>query len=357
MSGDRRRLTFGFDRFSGLYLWAVFIIAFGIIEPHTFLTSGTVDSVASSQAVAAMLGVALVIPLAAGVYDLSIGATANLAAIIAVYLQTSRGWPILPSIVVSVLAGVVIGVVNGFVTVKLKVNSFIVTLGMATIIGAVQSIVSGDNQPLPPTSTFWSGLTQHTIGGVQIIFIYLLVIAVIVWWALDHTPAGRYLHAIGGNQNAARLSGVRVGKWMWLSLIASGGISALAGVFFSSLSGPSLTFGPELLLPAFAAAFLGSTQLKPGRFNVWGTVLAVYILQTGVRGMELWTSVGWLNDMFNGVALIAAVSFAVWRQGKVRTRAKTISPGADAEPLPPAGPSPDLDGRAALSEENPVQRL
>ncbi|HEY6494376.1 MAG TPA: ABC transporter permease [Trebonia sp.] len=355
MNRDRRRLNFGFDRFSGLYLWAFFIIFFGIVEPATFLTSGTVDSIASSQAVVAMVGVALVIPLTAGVYDLSIGATANLAAIIVVDLQTSHGWPILPSIVVAVLAGVVIGTINGFVTVRLKVNSFIVTLGMATIIGAVQSIVSGNNQPLPPTSTFWSGLTQHTIFGVQIIFFYLIVIALIVWWALDHTPGGRYLHAIGGNQNAARLSGVRVGKWTWLSLIASAGISALAGVFFSSLSGPSLTFGPELLLPAFAAAFLGSTQLKPGRFNVWGTVLAVYILATGVRGMQLWTSVEWLNDMFNGVALIAAVSFAVWRQGKVRTRPKTLSAEAEAEAA--LGPATDLEGRTAESEENPVQRL
>ena len=87
--------------------------------------------------------------------------------------------------------------------------------------------------------------------------------------------------------NAARLSGVRVGKWTWLSLIiVSRASPALAGVFYSSLSGPSLTFGSALLLPAFAAAFLGSTQLKPGRFNVWGTVLAVYVLATGVQGLQ-----------------------------------------------------------------------
>jgi ribose transport system permease protein len=70
------------------------------------------------------------------------------------------------------------------------------------------------------------------------------------------------------------------------------------------------------LLPAFAAVFLGSTQLKPGRANTWGTLLAVFVLATGVQGLQFVTGVLWLNSMFNGVALIAAVSFAVWRQGR-----------------------------------------
>jgi len=95
------------------------------------------------------------------------------------------------------------------------------------------------------------------------------VLALLVWWVLEHTPAGRYIHATGGNPEAARLSGVKVGQWQWLSLLGSGTIAAVAGVFYSSLSGPSLTSGAALLLPAFAAAFLGSTQLQPGRFNMW----------------------------------------------------------------------------------------
>jgi ribose transport system permease protein len=112
------------------------------------------------------------------------------------------------------------------------------------------------------------------------------------------------------------LTGVRVGRWSWLSLIASATIAGIAGVFYGSLSGPSLTFGQGLLLPAFAAVFLGSTQFTPGRANVWGTLLAVYVLATGVQGLQFVTGVLWLNDMFNGMALIAAVSFAVWRQGR-----------------------------------------
>ena len=310
-----RSLNLGFDRFSGLYLWAAFIVVFGIWTPDLFLSADTARSVASSQAIVAMLGIALLVPLAAGAYDLSIGATINLSAILAAWLQTKHGWSIWSAILLAILAGTVIGLVNGFVVVKLHVSSFIATLGMATIIGAVQTIVTNQSQPLPPTASTWLNLTQYKIfGGFQIVVLYLLVLAVLVWWVLEHTPAGRYIYATGGNAEAARLSGVKVGTWTWLSLIASGSIAAVAGVFYSSLSGPSLTFGAALLLPAFAAAFLGSTQLQPGRFNVWGTLIAVYVLATGVKGLQFVTGVQWLNDMFNGVALITAVAFAVWRQ-------------------------------------------
>jgi ribose transport system permease protein len=309
----KRRISsvnLGLDRFSAVYLWGIFILVFGIWTPHLFLTQSTLHSVASSQAIGAMLGIAALVPLSAGVFDLSIGATVNVSAIIVAVLQTNDHWNMWPAIFVAIGVSVLIGVVNGFIVVKCRVGAFIATLGTATIISAVQSIVSNQNQPLPPTSRAWSDLTQLQVGGFQVIVFYLVVLALIVWWALDHTPAGRHLYAVGGNKEAARLSGVKVDKWVWLSLITSSTICGLAGVLYSSLSGPSLTFGSSLLLPAYAAVFLGSTQLKPGKFNLWGTVLAVYVLATGVQGLQFVTGVQWLGDMFNGIALIVAVSFA-----------------------------------------------
>jgi ribose transport system permease protein len=319
----QRQLNFGFDRFSGLYLWALFIAVFGIWTPDLFLTMDTVHSIASSQAIVAMLGIAVLVPLAAGVFDLSIGATINLSAVTVALLQTKHHYGIWPAIIISVLIGVVIGVMNGLFVVVLNISSFIATLATATIIGAIQVIVTNQSQPLPPTSKPWLQLTQRDVFGFQIVVLYLLLLALVVWWLLEQTPAGRYIYAVGGNAEAARLSGVRVGKWVWLSFISSGTVCGIAGVLYSSLNGPSLTFGGGLLLPAYAAAFLGSTQLKSGRFNVWGAVIAVYVLATGVRGLQLVTSVQWLNDMFNGVALAAAVAFAVWRQKKATTRRRT----------------------------------
>jgi ribose transport system permease protein len=213
-------------------------------------------------------------------------------------------------------------VINGFIVVKLRVGAFIATLGTATILEAVITIVSGDVQPLTPVTKSWTDLTQGSVLGFQVVFFELIVLAIIVWWVLDHTPAGRYLFAVGGNPEAAGLAGIRVGRWTWTSLIAAAGIAGVAGVLYSSQTGPSLTFGQELLLPAYAGVFLGSTQLYPGRFNVWGTMLAVFVIATGVDGMQLVTGVQWLNEMFNGVALIATVAFAASRQNKGPRRSR-----------------------------------
>ncbi|EIV90876.1 ABC transporter permease [Frankia sp. QA3] len=338
----RRGLRLGFDRFSGLYLWALFIVVFGIWTPDLFLTTGTLHSVASQQAVGAIVALAVLMPMAAGAYDLSVGATVNLAAILVTVLQTEQGWGMWPAIGVTVAASLAVGVVNGFIVTRLKVNSFIATLGSASIILAVQSIVSGQSQPLPPASRAWTQLTQREVAGFQLIVLYLLVIAVLAWWALNHTPAGRYVHAVGGNVEAARLSGVRTRLWTFLMLVISSTLCGVAGVLYASLSGPSLTFGGALLLPAFAAVFLGSTQLTPGRFNVWGTLIAMYALATGIKGLQLVTGVQWLADIFNGTAVITAVAFAVWRQGRVVTRGRDATRTATTSEEPPPDP-PDPD--------------
>lgn len=339
----------GFDRFSGFYLWAAFIVLFTVWQPRLFPTTATLHSVAADRAIAAMLGLAVLVPLICGVYDLAVGATANLTTIIAVMLVT-QGWSLPVVIVASVLVGTVIGAVNGFVVVRLKVNSFITTLGMASIITATQIIVTNNLQPLPPSNLQWSALTQSTFLGFQVVVVYLLVVAVLLWWVLAHTPVGRYLYAIGANPEAARLSGVRVGHYTWMSLIASGSIAGVAGVLYASLAGPSLTYGPGLLLPAFAAVFLGSTQIIPGRFNVWGSVLAIYVLATGVKGLQLVTDVQWLDPMFSGVALIAAVAVAVGRQrsGAERTRRRQSDPQAGPPPTdePPLAAHPPAETAA-----------
>jgi ribose transport system permease protein len=310
----RPHISLRFDRLSGLYFWALIVLVFGIWKTQLFLTQGTLHSVASEQAISASLAIAVLIPLCAGAYDLSVGANLTLSTILVTWLQTGRGWPMWPAIAMTVVVACSVGVLNGFFVVVLKINSFIATLGMATVLAAVQSIITNQVVPFPVVKQSWIRLTQFKLGGFQIVVLYLLVLALIVWWLLEHTPPGRYVYAAGGNPEAARLAGVNVDKWVWLSLVASATISGLAGVFSASLTGPSLTVGSALLLPAFAAAFLSSTQLTPGRFNVWGTLLAVYVLATGVEGLQLVTGVQWLNNMFNGVALIGAVAFATWRQ-------------------------------------------
>lgn len=359
-NGSHRSITLGLDRFSGLYLFAVFIVVFGVWRPHLFLTSATLHSVASSQITVALLALGTLVPLATGTYDLSIGATANICGIVAVWLQDSYHYSPAAAIVVAVLVGLGIGLINGFVVVRLRVSSFIATLGTASIITAVLTMIAGGSQPLPPTSSTWSRFTQAQVGGFQIVVIYVLVIAVLLWWLMAHTAAGRYLLAVGGNQEAARLAGVKVNRWVWLSLAMSGTLCGLAGVLFTSQNGPSLTFGPALLLPAFAAVFLGTTQFVPGRFNVWGTLVGVYVLATGVQGLQFVTGAQWLDDMFNGLALVIAVAFALWRQ-RAQQAARQISgtpiTASPDEPALPGGEAPVTQATSTrVTQPRPVGR-
>ncbi|MFF0283933.1 ABC transporter permease [Rhodococcus aetherivorans] len=344
------RLDLGMDRFSGLYLWALLIVIFSLWIPQLFLNMVTFRSVASAQAVVAILAIAATISLASGAFDVSIGAVANLSTVVAVAMQTIYGWGMWQSIVLALLIGPIVGFVNGFVIVALKVNPVVATLGMGSVLLAVQEIVTRSSQPAPPSSETWMNLTLTPIFGVQVIVVYMIVIALVVWWATAHTPAGRHLYAVGSNPEAAKLSGVRVGRVQWLALIASSTICSIAGVLYASAYGPSLTYGASLLLPAFAAVFLGSTQLIPGRFNVWGTLIAVYVLATGVQGLQLVTGVSWLNQLFSGLALIVAVSLAGWRQRKVaEARRIDSAPPGKVGGDGPAGNRPDALSTSSAS--------
>jgi ribose transport system permease protein len=320
----RRVLNFGLDRFSGVYLGVLFIIVFSLLGSQFFNLS-TFHVVASTQSTAGIIALALLIPMVCDQFDLSVGANANLTGMLAVILQVQEHWPVLPAVLTSIGVGFLVGVVNGFIVVVLKVSSFIATLGVSSILGAVTIIFTNNITPPAPASPAWSSLTQVQLGGFQTVFFYLIALALLAWWLLEFTPAGRYLHAIGGNREAARLAGIRVNRWSWLALVLAGGVSGFAGILYTSLTGPSFTFGAGLLLPGFAAVFLGSTQISPGRFNVWGTLIAIFVLAIGVQGLQLLSGATWLSPMFNGIALITAVALAVTRGARRRKATRQAS--------------------------------
>ena len=147
---------------------------------------------------------------------------------------------------------------------------------------------------------------------MPVVTVYLAVVALLAWYVIEHTPAGRRMHATGASPDAARLAGVSTQRYTFAAFVASGVIASLAGLLLLGKIGQvAAAVGAPYLLPMFAACFLGTTQLKPGRFNVWGTVLALYLLAVGVTGLQLAGGSLWITDMFNGVALVVAVAVAV----------------------------------------------
>jgi ribose transport system permease protein len=306
----RRRPNLGLDRFSGLYVWIAVIALFALWIPDTFMTQGNFRIIAGDQAITAMLAIGLIVPLAAGVFDLSIAGIMGFSVAMVSY-QLSQGVSTPIAVVTTLLCGALIGAVNGFVVVKLKVDSFIATLGMSSILLAGTYWFTDGKQITEGFTDGFLDLGSKPFLGLPLPFFYMIGVAAVMYVVLEKTPLGRYFYATGGNRQAARLAGLRVERIMFGALMTSATIAAFTGVVLAAKLGTAAPdIGPSYLLPAFSAVFLGSTQIRAGRVNVLGTLIAIYLLATGVKGLQLAGAPSFVNDLFNGLALIVAVALA-----------------------------------------------
>lgn len=306
--GERLRYL-SFSRISAIYVFIAIFLLFSIWIPDTFLTKTTWIDIAGSQAITSMITLGLLFPLAAGAYDLSIGNMLGVASVLVAYLTTT-GVDVPLAIVLALSAGVAVGLVNATLVVWVRINSFIATLAMSSILLAAMGLITHQEQIIGlPKALTDLGTTQ--IFEIPIPFFYLLALGALAWYLLEHTPFGRSLYAIGGGPEAARLAGVRTKAYVLAALIIGSVIAAFAGVVLAgTLSSATPGTGGSYLLPAFAAAFLGATQIKPGRFNVVGALIAGYLLATGVKGLQLAGAESWVTELFNGTVLILAVGFS-----------------------------------------------
>jgi ribose transport system permease protein len=296
-------------KFSGIYLFVIVIIAYSMLTP-TFLTSTTVRTIASQQAITAMLAIGLTVALATGVFDLSIGGVMGLSNIVVARLMVDAGMNPALAIVLTVLVAAIIGVVNGILVTRARIDPFIATLGMNSILLAAIVVISGNQNILGIPETFQQ-IAVNQLWSIPLPVFYMAAVGLLVAYVLQWTSVGRRLYATGGSREVARLAGVRTDRYVIGAFVTSATVAALAGILVVATVGTgSTSVGQSYLLPAFAAGFLGATQFFPGRFNVWGTVLAVYLLATGVKGLVLLGAQPWVTDLFNGVALIAAVGLS-----------------------------------------------
>ena len=306
-----KRLAGGlaFDRVGAVYVWLAIIVVFSLWVPDTFPNVGTAKQILNTNAITGLAALAITIPLTARVFDLSFAFVMTLTGV-AVAKLVIGGMPVELAILVGVLIGLAIGLVNAVVVVVMKIDSFIATLATGSLIQALITMVTNDT-PISDAKLAggFSQIGQTNIGGVTLPVLYLAVVAVVIWYLLEHTATGRRLYATGFNPDAARLAGVPVDRLRFMSLLVSGGLSGATGIVLASILGSgSPTGGSPYLLPAFAAVFLGATQLKHGRFNAGGTIIAVLLLGTGTTGLALAAAPQWSQAMFVGVVLIAALA-------------------------------------------------
>ncbi|MDA0166853.1 ABC transporter permease [Solirubrobacter ginsenosidimutans] len=317
----RLRAALSFRNVSALYIFAFLFVLFALWVPDTFLTAGVWRSLLANSALTALVAIAVTIPLAAGTFNLAVGTEVGMAAIVSAWLLESFHLSVVPTLVLTLLAGCAIGGVSGALIVRARIDSFIATLGMSSVLLALVAWISGGQQILNLPGSFQSLATNELLGLAYPVWI-MLAVGLVVWYVLQRTPTGRRVYATGGNVSAARLAGVRTSRVIVLSLVSCGAIAALAGLLTSAqLAVGDPTVGPGYLLPAYAAAFLGSTQFHGGRYNVWGAVIAVLVLAVGVKGLQLAGAPVWIPDLFNGVALLLAVGLSKYQRTARRSAA------------------------------------
>jgi ribose transport system permease protein len=299
------------ESFALLAATAALFAGFGILNPTSFLSWTNISTMLGSQSILVVLSLALIVPLTAGDFDLSIASVMSLSAMVVALLNVHGEWPVGLAIVVGLGVGALTGLVNAAFILYFRIPSLIVTLGTSTFLAGVVLWISGSNTVTGVSSTLVQWIVVTRILGIPIAFFYAFLLAVSLWYFLEYTTAGRRLLFVGRSREVARLSGISVDRARLLSFVSSGIISAAAGVMYAGMMGAAdPVSGQTFLLPAFAAAFLGATSINPGRFNAWGAFIAVYFLVVGITGLTMLGVDTYVQNLFYGGALVLAVSLS-----------------------------------------------
>ncbi|WP_042778214.1 ABC transporter permease [Sinorhizobium fredii] len=313
-------------------LTLLLIVLFSLLLPQTFPTVLNVRSIISDKAIIAILSLAAMIPMASGRIDLTVGYGIVLWHILAISLQTMFGVPWSLAVLIVLLLGALTGFLNGLLVEVARIDSFIATLGTGTILYALALWHTGGRQVVGVLPEGFYALNGTMVLGLPITGFYVLVLALVLWLVLEYLPIGRYVYAIGANPKAAALNGIPVRRFVIGAFVSSGTLAALAGVLLASkLRIGQASVGLEYLLPALVGAFLGSTTIKPGRVNVWGTMIGVIILAVGISGIQQIGGSFFVEPLFNGVTLLVAIGIAGYAQRRRGTVARKPPPAPIAE--------------------------
>jgi ribose transport system permease protein len=303
-----------------MLLVATFIL-FSALSPHLFLTWTNIRITVGAQATTLLLAVAITITLRTGDIDLSVAGVMVFSAALVGVLY-GDGMPAWLACLIAILAGLAVGLVNSLFVVGVGLDGLIVTLGVFTLIGGITTGISGGNlvNTIPQSL---QDFANHRFLSLPMVVWIGWIIAAVAWLMFEFTPLGRYLLFIGGNRPAATLAGLRVSRFRIFAFVTTAVISAVAGVLLAgSLGSVDPSSSTSYLLAPVTAAFLGTTTIQMGRFNIIGTLVGLYLIAFGVTGLQLLGLQGWVTDVFNGAALVLALAFAhyfeVLRVGRFR---------------------------------------
>ncbi|GLS22237.1 sugar ABC transporter permease [Labrys miyagiensis] len=305
----------------GLPLLTIALIAlFCSLLPNTFPTLLNFRSILGDKSIICVLALAAMVPMMAGRIDLTVGYGIVMWHVLAISLQTQFGCNWLVAVLVVLALGALMGLINGVLVEIAQIDSFIATLGTGTVLYALALWHTGGRQVIGSLPSGFTDIYSTNVLGLPIAAFYVLAISLVLWVVADYLPIGRMLYAIGANQRAASLNGIHTRRFVIGAFVTSGLLGAFAGVVLAAkLRIGQASVGLEFLLPALVGAFLGSTTIKPGRVNVWGTVIGVGILAVGIAGIQQFGGAFYIEPLFNGTTLLVAIGIAGYSQRRRST--------------------------------------
>jgi ribose transport system permease protein len=296
----------------GLAILAIlFIVGYAIVLPDTFLSTQTLRAVLGASIIVSFLALAEMIVIASNNFDLSVAYSLGLMHIVTMGLLVKFGLPWPAAVAIVIVAGALVGLINGLLVEYAKIDSFIATLGVGTILYGLGAWYTNGSQLVGDLPRQFTNINDITFFGVPLPAVFVAVLAIILWIGFEYLPIGRQIYSVGGNRKAAELTGIPARRLVIGVFVVSGAIVGLAGVILAArLRIGQSAVGPEFLLPAFVGALLGSTTIHPGRVNVFGTIVAVLVLAIGVAGLQQLGGGFFVEPIFQGASLILSVGLA-----------------------------------------------
>jgi ribose transport system permease protein len=298
----------------GLVLvFIIVVVGFSLARPESYPTLVNLQTIASTSAVLAVLALAAVPPLITGQFDLSIGFQLALAQSIGAALIIHAGLSPAIATLVVLAVGLIVGAINGALVAYGGLNAFITTLATGILLQGASQLVTNGEAIYGRMPDWWLAIGRADIFNIPLPLIYVALLSAILSLVFEYTTWGRQSLAIGANPRAAVLVGLPVKIRIFQSFTVTGLLSAAAGLLSVCILGSANpNVGVSYMLPAFAAVFLGATSITPGRFNAWGTVIAVYTLAAGITGLQQFGAPFFIEQFFNGAALLLAIALAKW---------------------------------------------
>lgn len=300
-----------FSRYAMLLLLILLAVVFSALRPQTFATAANASTILLENTILAVLALSVMLPLVVNEFDLSVASVMGFSAMLAAGLSAKQGAPVWLVFVAIFAFALAIGGLHALLIVRFKLPSFIVTLGTNSVLIGIILLYSGGAviyESVPEAITF---LGTYRLFGIGLPVYILLVLVLVLWFLLEKRPVGRMLYAVGSNEEASRLAGIKTAKVRAWVLVGSSLVAALAGLLLTARVGSaSPTTFNAYFLPAFAAAFLSLAAYKPGQYNPIGVVTAVYLIGTGISGLSLLGVPSWVEPVFHGVALVIAIALS-----------------------------------------------